>query len=250
MTITNQQMSAGLWTAARTTMTQWRTANTNTQLVDLMTGLTEVRVRLLTTGLEDALAGLADISRGSSVSSPFQFVRPVLALRIAEAAEMSRDVKLADDAIELAEDFLKEHASPDMTLVANCALGLASIVRADQVRAEVALGVIRPHAETLPRAAVVPGRIAGNLMVFLGRNSQAETQFAATEAFCRTAGFTVELALTLVDHADALMRRSTLESETRAQARKLQDEALSIARELGMKPLMERILKRRQILKA
>ncbi len=34
------------------------------------------------------------------------------------------------------------------------------------------------------------------------------------------------------------------------KARKLQDEALSIARELGMKPLTERILKRRQFLKA
>jgi hypothetical protein len=34
------------------------------------------------------------------------------------------------------------------------------------------------------------------------------------------------------------------------KAAKLQDEALSIARELGMKPLIERILRRREILKA
>jgi hypothetical protein len=37
---------------------------------------------------------------------------------------------------------------------------------------------------------------------------------------------------------------------SRARAVALQDEALGIARELGMRPLMERVLARREILKA
>jgi hypothetical protein len=50
------------------------------------------------------------------------------------------------------------------------------------------------------------------------------------------------------DYADALLQRAGPGDRARAVA--LQDEALGIARELGMRPLMERVLARREILKA
>ena len=48
--------------------------------------------------------------------------------------------------------------------------------------------------------------------------------------------------------ADVLLRRAGADDDTKAIA--LQDEALEIARELGMRTLMERVLARREILNA
>jgi hypothetical protein len=87
----------------------------------------------------------------------------------------------------------------------------------------------------------------------------------------RIAGFRPYLAWTCSDYAEMLTDRASTDSSAaggsgqthsadsgqagpagsdRAKAAKLQDEALTIARDLGMKPLVERILKRRQFLKA
>ena len=50
------------------------------------------------------------------------------------------------------------------------------------------------------------------------------------------------------DYADTLLQRN--EIGDRDRARTLLDESLAISSELGMQPLMERVLSRRDILKA
>ncbi len=50
------------------------------------------------------------------------------------------------------------------------------------------------------------------------------------------------------DYADALRERGGEGDRARAMA--LLDESLAISRELGMRPLMERVLSRREILRA
>ena len=67
-------------------------------------------------------------------------------------------------------------------------------------------------------------------------------------AFCRKAGFRPELAWTCCDYADALRERDG--EGDRAKAITLLDESLAISSELGMRPLMERVLSRREILGA
>ncbi len=57
-----------------------------------------------------------------------------------------------------------------------------------------------------------------------------------------------ELAWTCCDYADTLLRRN--EPGHREKATSLLDESLVISSELGMRPLMERVLSRREILKA
>ena len=59
---------------------------------------------------------------------------------------------------------------------------------------------------------------------------------------------TGELAWTCCDYADALLQRN--EPGDREQAMSLLDESLAISSELGMRPLMERVLSRWEILKA
>ena len=57
-----------------------------------------------------------------------------------------------------------------------------------------------------------------------------------------------ELAWTCCDYADTLRERDA--EGDRAKALSLLDESLAISSELGMRPLMERVLSRREILGA
>ena len=91
-------------------------------------------------------------------------------------------------------------------------------------------------------------RVLGLLSVTLGRLDQAINHFEDALAFCRKAGYRPELAWTCCDYADALRERDS--EGDRAKAITLLDESLAISSELGMRPLMERVLSRREILNA
>ncbi len=56
------------------------------------------------------------------------------------------------------------------------------------------------------------------------------------------------MAWTCCDYADALLQRDG--EGDRPKAMSLLDESLAISSELGMRPLMERVLSRREILQA
>ncbi|MFH1084725.1 MAG: hypothetical protein V1772_03030, partial [Chloroflexota bacterium] len=81
-----------------------------------------------------------------------------------------------------------------------------------------------------------------------GMTDVAAAHFEDALAHCGKAGYWPELAWTCCDYADLLLERNAPSDHERAIA--MLDEGLSIARELGMKPLVERILSRRKILKA
>jgi hypothetical protein len=72
--------------------------------------------------------------------------------------------------------------------------------------------------------------------------------------FCRTAGYIPELAWACSDYAELILDRDDASKASgagdRSKAIELQDEALVITQELGMRPLTERILARREILRA
>ena len=84
-------------------------------------------------------------------------------------------------------------------------------------------------------------RTMGNLDLAMGH-------FEDSLSFCRKGGFRPELAWTCSDYADALLQRNN--PGDREQAMTLLDESLAISSELGMRPLMERVLSRREILRA
>ena len=78
----------------------------------------------------------------------------------------------------------------------------------------------------------------------MGDNLRAEysrffAHFEDALAFCSRAGYRPEYAWTACDYADALLGRNGPGDHERSAA--LQDEALAIARVLGMRPLTERI---------
>ena len=81
----------------------------------------------------------------------------------------------------------------------------------------------------------------------MGNLDHAASHFEDALTFCYK-GQRPELAWTCCDYADTLLQRD--DPGDREQAMTLLDESLSISTELGMRPLMERVLSRRSILKA
>ena len=104
----------------------------------------------------------------------------------------------------------------------------------------------------------VPGEMASfdRLLGLLARIRNLEQAVAHIEdalALCRKAGYRPELAWTCCDYADTLLHRaptSSAQADDRGRAMSRLDESLAISSELGKRPLMERVLSRRDILEA
>jgi ATP/maltotriose-dependent transcriptional regulator MalT len=103
-----------------------------------------------------------------------------------------------------------------------------------------------------PQTNIGPGlaidRLLGLLAHTMGNLDQAAGHFEDALAFCRKAGFQPELAWTCCDYADTLRDRGGSGDEEKAVA--LLEESLAISSDLAMRPLMERVLSRREILRA
>ena len=83
----------------------------------------------------------------------------------------------------------------------------------------------------------------------MGNLDLAVGHFDDSLSFCLRGGFRPELAWTCCDYADTLLQRNEPGDREKATWALL-DESLAISSELGMRPLMERVLSRREILKA
>ena len=96
-------------------------------------------------------------------------------------------------------------------------------------------------------------RMLGRLAMTQARIENSGAHFEDAITFCRKAGYRPELAWSLCDYADMLLDPSTSSGRTeeeRERATAMLGESLAISTELGMRPLMERVLSRREILKA
>jgi class 3 adenylate cyclase/tetratricopeptide (TPR) repeat protein len=98
-------------------------------------------------------------------------------------------------------------------------------------------------------SSITVDRVLGLLAQTMGQLDKAAEHFEDALAFCRKAGYRPELAWTCCDYAEALLVGAGLKpAPTAADRRKamaLLDEALKISSELGMRPLMERVLSRK-----
>jgi|TARA_B110000263_G_scaffold121031_1_gene105286 ATP phosphoribosyltransferase regulatory subunit HisZ len=81
-----------------------------------------------------------------------------------------------------------------------------------------------------------------------GDTEAAATHFEDSLAFSAKAGYVRETVWTQMEYAEMLLDRD--KPGDREKAIELQDEAVAITQELGMRPLTERILARRDILRA
>ena len=128
-------------------------------------------------------------------------------------------------------------------------LALIAIQRNDMSAAKRLYRALEPERNTA--SIFIPltiDRLLGLLAVTFGHVDTALAHFEDGLAFCERAGYRPEHAWTASDYAEALLARNTPGDRDKAVA--LQDVALETTRDLGMRPLMERILARREILKA
>jgi tetratricopeptide (TPR) repeat protein len=141
--------------------------------------------------------------------------------------------------------------------MARCALALMAVHLGDVTLAReqyTALTAYRGSLLFLDDLAV--DHVLGLLARTMGNLDKAAEHFEDALTFCRQAGYRPELAWTCCDYADCLLQRvgaqhaAPLQDGDRRRAMALLEEALAISRELGMRPLMERVLSRRQILRA
>jgi DNA-binding CsgD family transcriptional regulator len=103
---------------------------------------------------------------------------------------------------------------------------------------------LAPFRGVVVAPLLVTDRLLGRLAHVLGRSEEAHGHFEDALRFCRSAGYTPELAWTCHDYAQAL-----LEGDGQGRPRSpvdLLDEAAALASRLGMGPLAERVARLRR----
>ena len=168
-------------------------------------------------------------------------VIPVIA-RITGVADRSDVAEAAAETVLSAPS-----VTPLVAALARFGLALLAVQRGD-------IGAAKKQYASFELARLGPlcgcedSRILGLLAQTAGNLDDAAGHFEDAVAYCRKVGYRPELAWSLCDYADLLLERDA--EGDRQKAMSLLDESLKISRELGMKPLMERVLSRREILKA
>ncbi len=156
------------------------------------------------------------------------------------------------DQIEIAEAAAEtvlgsEIVTPMMAMFARSGLGLTAAQRGDILAASQQYDALQSVRDIIfPN--IVGHRLLGLLAQTQSNPQAAIGHFEDSLASCRRASHRPELAWTCCDYADTLLERN--DPGDREKAMSLLDESLAISNELGMRPLMERVLSRREILKA
>ena len=173
----------------------------------------------------------------------------LMAYVIPLAARITGVVDRFDVAETAAEAVLSSpSAIPIFSLPPRSGLALMAVQRDDAAAAGEQYASLHSERGTIFVPGIHTDRLLGLVAQTMGRVGEAMAHFEEALAFCRKGGYRPELAWACSDYADALLQRNGPDDRTKGLL--LLDEALSISRELGMRPLMERILSRKEILKA
>ena len=164
-------------------------------------------------------------------------------------AQITGKVRWMQVVEELANSALSSSVpSPDNTSLIRTGLAYIATYRNDAGLAGQQYRALKSLPGRMTEMCTSVDRTLGLLSQTMDNLDQAAAHFEEALAFCRKAGYRPELAWTCCDYADALLQRNN--EGDRAKAVSLLEESLAISSELGMRPLMERVLSRREILKA
>jgi DNA-binding CsgD family transcriptional regulator len=130
-------------------------------------------------------------------------------------------------------------ASPLVITMARAGLALLAVSQGDAAAALEQYTTLESQRGTMVQTGVASvDRLLGLLAQTMGQTNVATAHFEDALAFCRKGGARSELAWTCHDYADTLLHHNA--PGDRHKATSLLEESLSIARELGMRPLAER----------
>ena len=189
---------------------------------------------------ETYLERLLEAMRLSSPGPTMEYLVPAIAIPL-----VNRNTGVG----KRSEDALSSgYVLPLGAQVARVGLALLAVERRDVEAATQQFSALQSTRGNMVMTTINGERVLGLLSHTMGNLDQAIAHFVDAQAFCRKAGFRPELAWTCCDYADTLKERDAEGGCAKAIA--LLDESLAISSELGMRPLMERVLSRREILKA
>jgi DNA-binding CsgD family transcriptional regulator len=139
-------------------------------------------------------------------------------------------------------------ANPLFAMMSRAGLGLLAVLGDDAAAAAEQYGALQSQVGTM-HFAISIDRLLGLLAQTMGNLDKAAEHFEDALAFCRRAGYRPELAWSCYDYGDMLLARARQAAplpDDRARAISLLDEALAISQELGMSPLLEKIVALRE----
>ena len=174
-------------------------------------------------------------------------------ISIASISRIKGPVDRYDVAESAAETVLSSPSiNQHYAIVAKAGLALFAVEIGDMVTAAEQYAALQPYRGTVLYFGLISvDRLLALLARTIGRPEQAGAHFEDALAFCRRAGYKPELAWTCYEYSEALLQpaeRSGTGEGLKIDA--LLDEALAIAEELGMRPLGERVVSRRESLEA
>ena len=192
------------------------------------------------------LEQLLDIMRNTPAGPHLEQIVPALVISI--TGRISGVTDRFDIAEVAAADLVSSPLTPMNEYLANLALALIACERGDASAAREPYAVLERFRDPAPSVMISTDRVLGLLAHTMAELDGAIGHFEDALAFCRKAGHRPQLAWACCDYADVLRERDG--DGDRAKAASLLDESLAISSELGMRPLMERVLSRREILRA
>ena len=151
--------------------------------------------------------------------------------------------------LKTAEELLKgalssHHATRLVATAAGAGLGAISVQTGDTNDQKTRYEALNGVGDML-LCQVGTSELLGSLARSIGELERSAEHFEAAVSLYKRAGYRPELARACAEYADLLLQRA--DEGDAEKAAWLLDEALSIAGELGMKPLMERALNSQQV---
>ncbi|NQW16521.1 MAG: AAA family ATPase, partial [Chloroflexi bacterium] len=181
--------------------------------------------------------------------APLDDATTIRLLNATIAGRISGDKEILDAALEAIEQLLDSDGLNREQIL----LHMSRLVVATESRDAGLAGDALEKLSSLPTNT--PGsffacsdRLTGLGYATAGNADAAEVSFSKALDWCRENNSILENAWTAADFAEFLIDRDT--PGDREKATELQDEAIAITTKLGMKPLLERVLGQREILKA
>ena len=128
-------------------------------------------------------------------------------------------------------------------------VGWAAVTDRNQKVANEAASQLLPYSGQIEPSLICSiDHLIGAVAELSGDTIEAAGQYESAIQMLRDAGYRPELAWTCSDYSEMLLEGDA--PGDRDKVTELQDEAITIAQELGMQPLLERVLAQREILKA
>ena len=190
---------------------------------------------------EASLEKLEDAMRQTSPgpNAEYSFVSCVIPM-VASITGNSDRLDVAKEAIQAVLSQMYTGANSEFIHFAQTGLGLVAVIEGNAEAAQEQYATLEPlRGILLTLGGMANDRLLGLLSQTIGDLEQAEAHFEDALAFCRKAGYRSELAWSNHDYGNLLLERK--DGGDLPKAIGLLQESLSIATDLGMRPLMERV---------